>query len=327
VTKSSPQETQLDTFQVTDLQTGERLDKVLATFYPELSRSRLQEWIKSGQVKVNGELQRKPKTSMLVGDQIQVEPQFEQQGDWQATPMALDIVYEDEHILIINKPAGLVVHPAPGHENDTLVNGLIHYRAEQNLLPRAGIVHRLDQDTSGLLVVAKTPEAHAALVEQLQRREFAREYLALVHGILVAGDSIDLPIGRHPHNRKKMAVVSHGKEAVTHFRIEEKFADFTLLRVKLETGRTHQIRVHMAYLKHPLVGDPLYGNKNRKPKGMSEDFASVFDAFKRQALHAERLGLSHPVSGEWMQWQTPLPQDFTQLLSAVREFDQSKRND
>ncbi|TQV77571.1 23S rRNA pseudouridine(1911/1915/1917) synthase RluD [Aliikangiella marina] len=310
--------------EVDDIHAGERLDKVLAAYFPDLSRSRLQAWIKNGQVKVDEVVANKPKHKILGGEMLQVETTLEDQGEWQATDISLNVHYEDEHLAIINKPVGLVVHPAPGHYTDTLVNGLLYRYPELRKLARAGIVHRLDKDTSGILVVAKTAEAHNHLVSQLQEREFHREYLALVHGEIVAGDTIDLPIGRHPVSRKKMAVVEHGKEAVTHYRIAEKFKDFTLVQVKLETGRTHQIRVHFSYLKHPLVGDPVYCVKNLKPKGMSESFTNILDNFRRQALHAKILGLTHPASGEWMQWECDIPQDMVELMDAIRVHDAAK---
>lgn len=323
MTKSSLEEQQ-QSIEVDETYAGERLDKVLAAYFPDLSRSRLQAWIKNSQVKVDEEVVNKPKHKILGGETLEVETTLEDQGEWQATEIPLNIHYEDDHLLIINKPVGLVVHPAPGHYTDTLVNGLLFKYPELRKLARAGIVHRLDKDTSGILVVAKTAEAHNHLVAQLQERAFHREYLALVHGEIVAGDTIELPIGRHPVSRKKMAVVEYGKEAVTHYRIVEKFKEFTLVQVKLETGRTHQIRVHFSYLKHPLVGDPVYCVKNLKPKGMSESFAKTFDGFRRQALHAKVLGLTHPESGEWMQWECDIPEDMLELMQAIREHDSAK---
>ena len=301
---------------------GQRLDKVLAAYFPDLSRSRLQAWIKNRQVEVNGQIIEKPKHKLLGGELLSVTTTLEDQGEWVAAPIPLDIHYQDEAILVINKPAGLVVHPAPGHYTDTLVNGLLFEFPPLRKLPRAGIVHRLDKDTTGLLVVARTAEAHNHLVSQLQQRAFSREYQALVHGEIVSGDTIDLPIGRHPISRKKMAVVERGKEAITHFRIEEKFNDFTLVKVKLETGRTHQIRVHFSHLKHALVGDPMYGVRNLKPKGMKEAFTKVLDGFQRQALHARSLGLVHPVSGEWIEWECETPTDLLTLMAAIREHDE-----
>lgn len=326
MTKSSLQEN-IEQIEVDNSYAGFRLDKVLALYFPDLSRSRLQAWIKNNQIKVQGEIIDKPKYKLLGGEFLEVETTLEDQGEWKAVEIELNIHYEDNSLLIINKPAGLVVHPAPGHYEDTLVNGLLFKYPDLRKLPRAGIVHRLDRDTTGLLVVAKTAEAHNALVTQLQERAFAREYLALVHGTLVAGDTIDLPMGRHPVSRKKMSVLlmpnAKVKEAITHFRIGEKFKDFTLLQVQLETGRTHQIRVHFSHLKHPLVGDPLYGVRNLKPKAMSEAFTQIYDSFRRQVLHAKMLGLTHPESGEWMEWQCDTPADMLELMDAIRQHDRS----
>jgi len=314
-----------EVYQVEAQLAGERLDFVLVHYYPDLSRSRLQSWIKNGQVKLDGLSIVKPKHKVLGGESLTVLPIHEDQGQWVATKMALHIVFEDDDLMIINKPVGLVVHPAPGHYQDTLVNGLLHAYPNLIKIPRAGIVHRLDKDTTGLLVVAKTLEAHHYLVDQLQQRLFQREYMALVHHTLVAGDSIDLPIGRHPQQRKKMAVVlnqSHAaKEAITHFRIERKYKHFTLLKVKLETGRTHQIRVHLSHINHPIVGDPLYSMRNLKPKAMSPEFSAVFESFERQALHAYSLAIVLPSTGELMQWQSELPTDFRQLLDAIEQHD------
>lgn len=304
---------------------GERLDHVLMHYFPELSRSRLQSWIKNQQVKLNERVIIKPKQKVLGDELLEVVPTLQDQGDWKAVDIEFEVHYEDDDLLIVNKRAGLVVHPAPGHYQDTLVNGLLYRYPEQIKLPRAGIVHRLDKDTTGLLVVAKTAEAHNHLVSQLQLREFDREYIALVHHTMVAGDTIDLPIGRHPQIRKKMTVIEDGrssaKEAITHYRIEQKFRHFTLLKVKLETGRTHQIRVHFSHMNHSIVGDPLYSIRNLKPRAMDESFAEVFESFQRQALHAASLGFIHPGSGEKMSWQASLPDDFMRLLDAIKQHD------
>lgn len=314
-------ENQSESIEVDISHAGERLDKVLSAYFPDLSRSRIQAWIKNGQVLVNEEKIVKPKQKLLGGESLIVETTLEDQGEWEPTDIPLNIHYEDDTLIIINKPTGLVVHPAPGHYTDTLVNGLLYQFPELRKLPRAGIVHRLDRDTTGLLVVARTAEAHNHLVDQLQKRAFDREYIALVHGEIVAGSIIDKPIGRHLQHRKKMAVVESGKEAITHYRVVEKFADFTLVRVKLETGRTHQIRVHFSHMKHPLVGDPLYGVRNLRPKAMSEAFAKTLDGFERQALHARLLGLDHPKIGERISWECEIPEDFVGLLNAIRVHD------
>ncbi len=329
MTKSSNKDQQneqswLD-FEVDESLSGERLDHVLLHYFPELSRSRLQSWIKNKQVKVDEQLIVKPKHRVLGGEALSVEPSLQDQGEWLAKDIDFEVHYEDDDLLIVNKRAELVVHPAPGHYQDTLVNGLLYRYPALRKLPRAGIVHRLDKDTTGLLVVAKTAEAHLHLVNQLQLREFDREYIALVHHTLVAGDTIDLPIGRHQQVRKKMAVIADGrssaKEAITHFRVEEKFKNFTLLKVKLETGRTHQIRVHLSHINHSIVADPLYSVRNLKPRGMEESFAAIFEGFKRQALHATSLGLVHPATGEKMTWQVAVPDDFNELVEAIRKHD------
>jgi 23S rRNA pseudouridine1911/1915/1917 synthase len=300
-------------------QAGQRLDLVLSDYFSDLSRSRVQAWIKNKQVTLNGEVILKPKHKLLGGELIEVIVDLPDHGEWKAVDIDFDVHYEDESLLVINKSAGLVVHPAPGHYDDTLVNGLLFRYPELRKLPRAGIVHRLDRDTTGLMVVARTPESHHHLVEQLQARAFSREYMALVHGQIIAGDTINLPMGRHPVNRKKMAVVKQGKEAITHYRIAEKFDSFTLLNVNLETGRTHQIRVHLSHLKHFLVGDPVYCLKNLKPKGASEELLESLASFERQALHAKKLGLVHPQTGESIEWEAELPEDMLKLLSVIRE--------
>jgi 23S rRNA pseudouridine1911/1915/1917 synthase len=295
-----------------------RLDQAAAGLMPEHSRSRLQGWIKSGALTVNGE-SRKPRDKVMLGDRLDLSAEPEAQVTWQAEDISLDIVYEDEHLLVINKPAGLVVHPAAGHAAGTLVNAVLNYAPEVENLPRAGIVHRLDKDTSGIMVVARSLVAHTSLVDQLQTRTMGREYEAVVVGTLTGGATVDAPIGRHPRDRKKMAVVSTGKSAVTHYRLLERFAAHTHVRCKLESGRTHQIRVHMAHVKHPLVGDPAYGGRLRLPKGTTDELREALAAFNRQALHAQRLTLNHPETGETLSWEAPLPDDMIQLISALRK--------
>jgi len=297
---------------------GLRLDRVLARLFSDYSRARLQQWIRDGQVSVDGK-QLRPRDKLHGGEQLKVSASLEIETEYQAEPIPLDIVFEDEAMLVINKPAGLVVHPAVGNRVGTLLNALLHHAPEVAAVPRAGIVHRLDKDTSGLLVVARTLEAHKHLVDQLQARAFEREYQAVSCGVMTAGGTVDAPIGRHPVHRVRMAVVNNGKEAVTHYRVIERFRSHTHVRVQLETGRTHQIRVHMAHIRYPLIGDPLYGGRLRIPQGCSETLLDTLKKFKRQALHAARLGLVHPSSGEELSWQAELPQDMQHLLAALKD--------
>ncbi len=300
---------------------GLRLDQALARLFPDYSRSRITQWIRSGQVRVDGAI-RKPRDAVLGGEQVRVEAELPADVRVEAEPIPLDIVYEDEALLVLNKPAGLVVHPAAGHHAGTLQNALLHHDPELARVPRAGIVHRLDKDTSGLMVVARTVEAHHDLVAQLQARSVRREYLALVQGELVAGGTINAPIGRHPVDRKRQAVTASGREAITHYRIERRYQGYTLLRVSLETGRTHQIRVHLAHIHHPIVGDPVYGGRPRVPRGLDEALRARLQGFPRQALHARRLGLLHPRSGEAMQWEAPPPADMDELITALEPLAQ-----
>jgi len=295
-----------------------RLDQAAAELMPEHSRSRLQSWIKSGALTVNGTV-RKPRDKVMLDDVLDLDAEPEVQVTWEAEPISLDIVYEDEHLLVINKPAGLVVHPAAGHADGTLVNALLNHAPEVENLPRAGIVHRLDKDTSGIMVVTRSLIAHTSLVDQLQTRTMGREYEAVVVGSLTGGATVDAPIGRHPQDRKRMAVVSSGKPAVTHYRLLERFAAHTHIQCKLESGRTHQIRVHMTHVRHPLVGDPAYGGRLRLPKGTTEELRQALAAFNRQALHARRLTLEHPETGETLSWEVPLPEDMVQLIEARRK--------
>ena len=300
---------------VPDDYAGLRLDQALVKFFPEYSRSRLQEWITGQQVKVNGEFAT-AKQKIWGGEKLEVLPQSHpSEQPHLAEDIALAIVYEDDALLVLDKPAGLVVHPGSGNWEGTLLNALLHHAPQLADVPRAGIVHRLDKDTSGLLVVAKTLTAQTALVRQLEARSVQREYLALVHGELTRAGKVDAPVGRHPAQRVKMAVVESGKPAVTHYQIEEKFPSCTLLRCRLETGRTHQIRVHLAHLKHPLVGDSVY---LKGPQKCVSQLREILSSFPRQALHATRLALVHPVSGEMMEWHAPLPADIQQLLQQIR---------
>lgn len=297
---------------------GQRLDQVVASLYPQYSRSQLQKWIKAGHIRVDDKIL-KPKERLTGGEAISLEAVQEVQTEFAPENIPLDIVYQDDAILVINKPVGLVVHPAAGNWSGTLVNALLHHDPSLAMLPRAGIVHRLDKDTTGLMVVAKTLEAHTRLVELLQERDVSREYLALVCGQVVAGSTIEANIGRHPIDRKKQAVTEGGKEAITHYRVEQRFPHHTLLRVSLETGRTHQIRVHLSWKHLPIVGDQVYGGRPRVPAGISAELRTALQTFPRQALHATKLGLVHPVSGEYMQWERPMPEDMATLLDLLRE--------
>lgn len=298
---------------------GKRLDAALSQQFSDYSRSRIQEWIQNGFVKVNGEVITSNKYKMAGFEDIEINAEIEVAGEWKPEAIDLDIVYEDEALLVINKPAGLVVHPGAGNQDGTMVNALLHHCPELANLPRAGIIHRIDKETTGLLVVAKTIAAHTNLVEQLQNRAFTREYDAVVNRVMVSGGTIDRPIGRHPTKRTSMAVVPDGKRAITHYRVVEKFLDHTHLKLRLETGRTHQIRVHMAYLKFPLVGDPLYSGRYRVPTRITPELRDTLDHFKRQALHASLLGLNHPETGEYIEWRAPMPQDMAKLLDDLRE--------
>ncbi|MFZ1386281.1 MAG: 23S rRNA pseudouridine(1911/1915/1917) synthase RluD [Thiolinea sp.] len=295
----------------------QRLDQVVASLCPQYSRSQLQKWIKSGQVLVDNK-PLKPKERLTGGEQIIIHATQEVQTRSEAEAMSLNIVYEDDAILVLNKPADLVVHPGAGNWSGTLVNGLLHYDPQLEYLPRAGIVHRLDKDTTGLMVVAKTLAAHNSLVEQLQERDVSREYLALVQRPVIAGGTIEGNIGRHHIDRLKMAVIEGGKEAITHYRVEERFRHHTLLRVALETGRTHQIRVHLTANNMPIVGDQLYGGRPRVPAGISGELREALQTFPRQALHATRLGLVHPMTEEELEWEAPVPADMESLLALLR---------
>lgn len=294
-----------------------RLDQYLARLYPQVSRARLQQAVKSGAITLNGR-PAKPGDAVFPGDRIcgEITPAEETQALPEA--IALNIVFADHDIIVIDKPAGLVVHPAAGNRHGTLMNALLHHFPATRHLPRAGIVHRLDKDTSGLLVVAHSLRAHTSLVRQLQEHTMQRTYLALVHRYVTAGSTIDLPMARHAKERTKMAVRSDGKEAITHYRIEARFGDLTLLRVQLETGRTHQIRVHMAEIHHPLVGDPVYGKKTLLPKGLPDTLRTAVSTFPRQALHAAELALEHPGSGDEMAFSSPLPDDMQALLTLLK---------
>ena len=302
---------------------NKRLDQAAAALFPEYSRSRLQQWIKSGALTVNGQ-QWRGRDKLIGGETLALQAELEAEGDWQPEAMELDIVYEDDEILVLNKPVGLVVHPAAGNHTGTLLNGLLHHCSSLINIPRAGIVHRLDKDTSGLMVVAKTLNAQNQLVVQLQDRSMGREYEAVVQGQMTGGGTVDEPIGRHGTQRTKMTVSPTGKEAVTHYRVLHKFPSHTYIRCKLETGRTHQIRVHMAYIGHALVGDATYAARTRLAKGVGPELRELLATFPRQALHAKQLGLIHPVTGDYMEWQTELPDDFEHLLTVLDDDAQAR---
>jgi len=296
---------------------GQRLDQVLATLFGDFSRSRLQQWIREGRVRVDGRVPR-GRDRVSGGERVDLDAVLEPQGEVQPEAIPLDIVYQDDQLFVIDKPAALVVHPAAGNWEGTLQNALLHVDPALAVLPRSGIVHRLDKDTSGLLVVARTPAAHRRLVEALQARAVKREYRAVVAGSVVAGGTVQAPIGRHPTARTRMAVTTAGKPAVTHFRVLERFRAHSYLRVNLETGRTHQIRVHLAHVRHPIVGDPVYGGRPRLPPRPSPALVEALRSFGRQALHAHRLSLAHPASGDWLEWESPVPADMERLLAALR---------
>ena len=309
-------------FRIHDLElpaaaTGARFDVALAAALPQYSRARLQRWIRSGAALLDGRAVQ-PRARLAGGERVRVQAEFTADTTVGPEAIALRIVYEDEAFLVVDKPAGLVVHPGAGNAAHTLQNALLAHDPNLALVPRAGLIHRLDKDTSGLLVVARTPESHHALVAMLQERAIARGYLALVFGEPTAGGTIDEPIGRHRSVRTRMAVRRDGREAVTHYRIEERFHGLTLLRVQLETGRTHQIRVHLAHIGLPIVGDPVYGGRRRQIAGAGEELQSALRRFRRQALHAQRLALDHPVTLRHHTFESPLPADFSELLDVLR---------
>lgn len=303
--------------EVSEQLSGNRLDQIAAKLFPEYSRSRLQSWIRDGALLVNNK-QLRPRDRIETGDLLVVEAQLESTESWIAEPLPLDIIFEDEHLLVVNKATDVVVHPAAGHQQGTLLNGILYHHPAQKELPRAGIVHRLDKDTTGLMVVAKSLPAHADLVSQLQAREVSREYEAVVHGVLTGGGTVDRPLGRHAVNRKKRAVVEMGQEAITHYRVINRFRSHTHVQVNLETGRTHQIRAHMAHLNNGLVGDPLYGGRFQLPAACSNELGDCLRNFKRQALHARRLALIHPISRKEVSWEVGIPADMQELIMQLR---------
>ena len=317
----------LQTARIPPSAAGRRLDQALAELFPDFSRSRLTAWVRSGDVLLDGVVV--PPRHIVRGDEVvTLHAQATQAVELAPESIALDIRYEDADVLVVNKPAGLVVHPGAGQPGGTLQNALLHHDARLAEIPRAGIVHRLDKDTSGLMVVARTLRAHTALVEQLQARDVHRQYEAIVYGAMIAGGSVDAPIGRHPRDRIKQAVVEEpsGKQALTHYRVRERFRAHTLIECRLETGRTHQIRVHMAHVQHPLVGDAVYGSGLRLPKGATPQLVEALRAFRRQALHAEKLEFVHPTSGKSVSVTAERPGDLEQLVRTLREDSVRNKN-
>ncbi|MBT0026624.1 23S rRNA pseudouridine(1911/1915/1917) synthase RluD [Vibrio alginolyticus] len=304
---------------VKDSQLGQRLDQAIAELFADFSRSRLKEWLLDGKVQVDGEVVTKPRTKVMGGEEITLQAELEDEERWEAQDIPLDIVYEDEDIIVINKPRDFVVHPGAGTPDGTVLNALLHHYPDIAEVPRAGIVHRLDKDTTGLMVVAKTVPAQTRLVRALQKRNITREYEAIAIGRMTAGGKVDQPIGRHSTKRTLMAVTPMGKPAVTHYRVAERFREHTRIRLRLETGRTHQIRVHMSYLQHPLLGDIAYGGRARIPTGASEELTAMIRGFDRQALHAVMLRFEHPITGEVLEFHAPVPDDMVVMTEALRQ--------
>ena len=301
---------------------GQRIDSALAVMLPDFSRSKITSWVRSGKALLNSKTF-KPKEKILGGEIIALTLEKEKTNAWLGEDIAIDVVYEDDDIIVVNKPVGLVTHPGAGNWTGTLANALLHFDPSLANLDRAGIVHRLDKNTSGLMVVARSQLAQKNLVEQLQTHTVSREYSAIVYGHMISGGTIDAPIGRDPKDRIRQAVVEEGtgKDAVTHYRVIDRFAHHTHVKCILETGRTHQIRVHMSHAEHPLIADPMYGGKIRFPKKADEGLKDALKSFKRQALHAKKLTISHPITGEEMSWKAPLPQDLQDLLAVLNKFD------
>ena len=309
---------------ISEASSGERLDKVLPQIFPPYSRSQLQAWLKEGRVTLDGSI---PAGRLMVygGEVVSLEMPPLPVLDWLPEPIPIPVVYEDSDIAVIDKPAGWVVHPGAGNPSGTLANALLHRFPQVTGLPRAGIVHRLDKDTSGLLVVALTEAARTELIRALEAREIKREYLAVVNGCPITGGTVDAPIGRHPKNRLKMAVTERGRPALTDYRVKERFRGHGLLAVGLQTGRTHQIRVHMSHLGFPLVGDPLYGGRLQLPPKPDAKLITALEQFSRQALHARALALHHPVTREALSWESPVPADLTELLKTLATDSESHR--
>jgi 23S rRNA pseudouridine1911/1915/1917 synthase len=305
---------------------GLRLDQALTKVLPTYSRTQIQEWIKSGQITLNGKPAR-TKDIVIGGETIHINAALKEQPAWEAQNIQLNVIYEDDDLLVINKPVGMVVHPGIGNANNTLLNALLHHAPVLKDLPRAGIIHRLDKNTSGLLVIAKNAAAMADLSAQLKARTIKRIYQTVVLGLLTSGGTIDAPIARHPLQRKRMAIIDNGKPAITHFRIMERYRGHTRIKVMLETGRTHQIRVHMMHKQHAILGDPVYGGRLQLPKGATPELIDALRGFKHQALHAYELELVHPVSGNTMKWRAPIPADMQQLIDVLRNDTPKAEND
>jgi 23S rRNA pseudouridine1911/1915/1917 synthase len=297
---------------------GQRLDQVLAGLLSEHSRTRIKEWIDNGHVLVNGSTLR-PKDRVVGGERVEVRASVVPTTQVAAQQIELEIVHEDRHLLVINKPAGLVVHPGAGNAAGTLQNALLHFDASLAELPRGGIVHRIDKDTSGLLVIARTLQSHTALVKAIESHAIRREYEAIVQGVMTAGGTITAPIGRHPTDRVRMTVREPGREAITHYRVAQRFRGHTHVRLTLETGRTHQIRVHLAHIHYPIVGDQTYGGRLSLPKAASAPLIGALRAFRRQALHAARLTLEHPKTGKTLECEAPAPADMQELLATLAQ--------
>lgn len=305
------------TFNIPPEYAGKRIDQVIAQVLTDYSRARIQGWILSGDILVN-QAQVKPRDKVMGGEQVDLHTTVEVAGVWEAEAIPLSIAYIDEDLIIVNKPIGLVVHPGAGVKDGTLVNALLHHYPELAALPRAGIIHRLDKNTSGLLIVARSIRAHTKLVKMMAKREIHRIYIAIVNGVMTSGGTVDAPLARHHFHRLKRAVVESGKEAVTHFRILERFQLHTFIQCELETGRTHQIRVHMAHIGFPILGDMVYGSNSKLPQHLSDQQKNTIKGFKRQALHATQLLFEHPVTGEALQFDCPTPDDMQALLTILR---------
>ncbi|MDR9830531.1 23S rRNA pseudouridine(1911/1915/1917) synthase RluD [Vibrio sp. FNV 38] len=304
---------------VQDSQLGQRLDQAIAELFTDFSRSRLKEWLLAGKVTMDGQVVTKPRTRVMGGEVIVLQGELEDEERWEAQDIPLNIVYEDDDIMVINKPRGLVVHPGAGTPDGTVLNALLYHYPAIAEVPRAGIVHRLDKDTTGLMVVAKTVPAQTRLVRALQKRKITREYEAIAIGRMTAGGRVEEAIGRHSTKRTLMAVTPTGKPAVTHYRVAEHFREHTRIRLRLETGRTHQIRVHMAHLQHPLLGDIAYGGRARIPREASAELTEMIRKFDRQALHAAMLKFDHPVTKEEVEFHAPIPDDLMVMTDALRK--------